>query len=129
MGDNGKPLVAHAGDTGAMRSVVTPEIAKLLDQPYVDFVTVTGVNNVSKVPVIILSVILPNNISITSLKTAICDMRQGIDMLIGMDIISRGDLALSNADDKTLFSFAIPPFHDKIDPVKKAANAAHPRTQ
>jgi hypothetical protein len=32
-----------------------------------------------------------------------------------MDIISLGDFALSNGNDQTLFSFAVPPFRDKID--------------
>jgi len=36
-------------------------------------------------------------------------------VLIGMDIISLGDFALSNGNHQTLFSFAVPPFKDKID--------------
>jgi hypothetical protein len=120
-GDSGALFKARAvWDTGAMRSVVTPEVVKFLNQPYVDFITVTGVNNVSKVPVVVLSVILPNNIRIVNLKTPVCDMRQKIDMLIGMDIISMGDLALSNGGDKTFFSFAIPSFPGRIDFVDKA---------
>jgi hypothetical protein len=120
-GDSGEHFNSRAvWDTGAMRSVVTPELVKSLNQPYVDFVKVTGVNNISRVPVIIVSVILPNNIKITNLKAAVCDMRQGIDMLIGMDIISMGDLIISNGNNKTFFSFAIPPFPDTIDFVDKA---------
>jgi hypothetical protein len=119
-GDTGPFNARAVWDTGAMRSVITPEVVKSLNQPYVDFITVTGVNNVSRVPVVVVSVILPNSIRITGLKAAVCDMRQGIDMLIGMDIISMGDLALSNGGDKTFFSFAIPSFPDKIDFVDKA---------
>ena len=33
---------------------------------------------------------------------------QGIDVLIGMDIISQGDFAISNYGGKTQFSFRIP---------------------
>ena len=33
---------------------------------------------------------------------------QGIDVLIGMDIISKGDFAISNYDEKTQFSFRLP---------------------
>jgi hypothetical protein len=119
-GDTGAPFNARAiWDTGAMRSVITPEVVKSLNQPYVDFITVTGVNNVSRAPVVVVSVILPNSIRITGLKAVVCDMRQGIDMLIGMDIISMGDLAISNGGDKTFFSFAIPPFPGRIDFVDK----------
>jgi hypothetical protein len=32
-----------------------------------------------------------------------------------MDIISLGDFALSNGDDQTLLSFAVPPFQEKTD--------------
>jgi hypothetical protein len=119
-GDSGLSFNARAvWDTGAMRSVVTPQVVNSLALAYVDFVTVTGVNNVSRAPVVLVSAILPNNIRITGLKAVVSDMRQGIDMLIGMDIISMGDLALSNGGDKTFFSFAIPPFPDKIDFVDK----------
>ena len=34
--------------------------------------------------------------------------KQGIDVLIGMDIISLGDFAISNYESKTQFSFRIP---------------------
>ena len=44
----------------------------------------------------------------------------GADLLIGMDVISRGDFAISNGAGKTLFPFAIPPFKDKVDLYKKA---------
>ncbi len=33
---------------------------------------------------------------------------QGIDLLIGMNIITKGDFAVSNYDKKTVFSFRIP---------------------
>jgi len=36
-------------------------------------------------------------------------------MIIGMDIISLGDFALGNGNNQTLFSFAVPPFQEKID--------------
>ena len=41
-------------------------------------------------------------------------------MLIGMDIISLGDFAISNSGNRTLFSFVCPPFADKIDLLDKA---------
>jgi hypothetical protein len=44
-------------------------------------------------------------------------------MVIGMDIIKKGDFAISNAENKTLFSFVIPPFPDKINLADKAEAA------
>jgi len=49
-------------------------------------------------------------------------MASNSEMLIGMDIISLGDFALSNGGDQTLFSFAVPPFLDKIDFSKRQNN-------
>lgn len=37
-----------------------------------------------------------------------------------MDIIKFVDLAISNKNNKTIFSFAIPPFENPIDLLKKA---------
>jgi hypothetical protein len=41
-------------------------------------------------------------------------------MLIGMDIIGLGDFSISNGENSTLFSFAVPPFTNKVDLVEKA---------
>ena len=38
----------------------------------------------------------------------------GVDILIGMDIITMGDFVITNADGKTLFSFVIPTLNNKI---------------
>jgi hypothetical protein len=38
----------------------------------------------------------------------------GTDVLIGMDIISMGDFAITNARGKTIFSFVIPSLNKKI---------------
>ena len=45
------------------------------------------------------------------------------DMLIGMDIIGMGDFAVCNTDNKTSFSFAVPPFPDRIDLTAKTEAA------
>jgi hypothetical protein len=37
-----------------------------------------------------------------------------------MDIIGLGDFSISNGENSTLFSFAVPPFTNKIDLVEKA---------
>jgi len=42
------------------------------------------------------------------------------DILIGMDIIGMGDFAVCNTDNKTSFSFVVPPFPDRINFADKA---------
>jgi predicted aspartyl protease len=120
-GPGGKSMKARAvWDTGAMRTVITPQAAAALDLAPIETVTVTGVNNISSAPVTIISVILPNSVRVYDLKAVICDMRQGIDLLIGMDIITMGDFVICNGGGKTLFSFAIPSFPNTIDLLETA---------
>ena len=42
------------------------------------------------------------------LKNTACTHGQGVDVLIGMDIISLGDFAVSNYDSKLVFTFRVP---------------------
>jgi len=53
------------------------------------------------------------------IRFSVCDI-PGTDVLIGMDIIMIGDFAISNGNGKTLFSFAIPPFKNKVSYTEKA---------
>jgi hypothetical protein len=46
-----------------------------------------------------------------------------VDLLIGMDIIQLGDFSISNGAGKTLFTFAMPSFEDKIDPYGRSIRA------
>lgn len=96
-------------DTGATGSCISKQIVKSLGlQPIgkVQIKTPSGSANMNKC---IVDVILNNEIRIKGvpvMETEIGD--QGIDLLIGMDIIGMGDFAVSNYDDKTQFSFRIP---------------------
>lgn len=52
---------------------------------------------------------LPNNVNIKDV--VVCDSEignQGLGVLIGMDIITRGDFSVSNYNGQTVFSFRIP---------------------
>jgi hypothetical protein len=108
-------------DTGAMGSVITPHIAQSLRLAPFDFVLVSGVNKTDYADLVHISVDLPNGVMCDDIDAMICTLNPDIDMLIGMDIILAGDLAISNAGGKTLFTFAIPPFEDKTDLYEKAA--------
>ena len=62
---------------------------------------------------------LPNHICIPSLKVTEGIIGEGMDVLIGMDIISQGDFAVTNKEGKTNFTFRMPSMHC-IDFVKEA---------
>jgi hypothetical protein len=102
-------------DTGATMSAITPEIQNKLKVAPVDKKTIAGIHSIKEVDVVLITIELPNRVIKQTIKAAVCDMASNSEMLIGMDIISLGDFALSNGNDQTLFSFAVPPFKDKID--------------
>jgi len=57
----------------------------------------------------LLNIILPNDIVIKDVEVCDSDIgNQGLDVLIGMDIILLGDFAVSNFNDKTTFTFRVP---------------------
>ena len=107
-------------DTGATGSAVTPAIPQKMNLIPINRVKVVGVNNVSVVNVAKVSIGLPNMVMVDEINVMICNLNQGFDLIIGMDIILLGDFSISNGGDKTLFSFALPPFENKTDFYEKA---------
>jgi predicted aspartyl protease len=107
-------------DTGASGTVITPEVSRKLELVPIDRIKVAGVNNISMADVVEVSIVLPNGVMVDDVNVMICDLKQDIDLLIGMDIILLGDFSISNGKGKTLFSFAMPPFPNKTDYYEKA---------
>ncbi len=96
-------------DTGANCSCISEETVRdlgMIPTGFEDMMTPTGKDTVGTY---LVDVLLPNNVSVHDLK--VCDSKigaQGIGMLVGMDIISKGDFAVSNYQGKTIFSFRMP---------------------
>jgi predicted aspartyl protease len=102
-------------DTGAMGSVISPEIVKKLNLDIVDTVRIDGINGSSMAEVAVASIHFPNGAVIKDLRVAVCDMSPGNEVIIGMDAISQMDFAITNGGGQTQISFAIPPFNIRID--------------
>jgi hypothetical protein len=65
---------------------------------------------------------MSNSIYIKERDVPVCDTdigKQGLDMLIGMDIITFGDFSVSNFNNKTVFTFRIHS-KEKLDFVPQA---------
>jgi hypothetical protein len=118
----GKSTTAEAiWDTGATSSVITPSLMIRLNLIPVESEVVFGVNSQQTVDVVVVSIKLPNGVLIRNQKVAVCDIHSPpMEMLIGMDIIQRGDFSISNAGSKTLFSFVIPSIPDGVNLAEKA---------
>lgn len=113
MYNNKNVLVDALWDTGASGSCISYDVVKNL-----------GLMPISKVPIqtpsgfdvyngFIVDVELPNNILLKDVM--VCDSKigdQNIGMLVGMNIISKGDMAISNFNNRTIFSYRYPSCED-----------------
>jgi len=102
-------------DTGAMVSVASPEVAEKLKLDIVDTIQIVGINGESLAEVAVMSIHFPNGAVIEDVRVAICSMSPGNEMIIGMDVITQMDIAITNGGGQTQLSFAIPPFENRID--------------
>ena len=105
-------------DTGASKSAITPKVAKRLSLEPVGMVEVHTAAGVRFCNVYIVDLLLPNDISIPNIEVIEADMPSN-DALIGMDVITLGDFAITNLRGNTRFSFSIPSVRS-IDFVQEA---------
>lgn len=54
-----------------------------------------------------INIALPNRVGFVNVRVTL-NALTGADVLIGMDIITRGDVAISNVNGNTVFSFRFP---------------------
>lgn len=103
-------------DTGATNSVISTNLVKSLNLPVTGIIDITGVNNVMNSNTYLIGIKLPNNIMFNDFITVSESSNlQGFDILIGMDIISQGDFAISHTSSGDItMSYVYPP-HKHID--------------
>lgn len=96
-------------DTGATGSVITTKIIQSLNLSPISTAICNGVHGPKRVNVYMVGMELPNRVGIKSIRvTESSELVDGFDMLIGMDIINRGDFAISNFNGLTQFTFRMP---------------------
>ena len=101
-------------DTGAQNSAITKKAAQTLGLIGLKKANVRGVHGTQEVNVYFIEIILNNpNITVKCLVTE-CDELSNdgsVDLLLGMNVISKGDFVVSNFDGKTsivIFRYACP---------------------
>ena len=94
-------------DTGATNSVITKKIIDELNLKPIGLVEVHHAAGKSFANRYLVNIILPNNVVIQSVAVTEGALI-AMDMLIGMDIITLGDFAVTNKDNRTTMSFRIP---------------------
>ena len=89
-------------------TVVSEELAKKLNLDSVGKMFAETVGGKVIVNKYIISLSLPNRLNIENVMVSSGKLGPGIDILIGMDIITLGDFAITNFNNKTVFSFRFP---------------------
>jgi hypothetical protein len=93
---------------------------KLRPSELVEPITISGVGGDVKADGALVSLWLAPNFVVEFCPVYIADFPGDEELLIGMDIITLGDLAVCNANGTTSFSFAMPPFPERINLADKA---------
>ena len=104
-------------DTGATNSVVTAGVVAMCDLKETGRTRMSTANGEFDVPTYFVSIWLPNHFIVPNVRVALGALAGDIDLLIGMDIINRGDFAISNHEGKTSFTFRIPSM-ERVDYVR-----------
>ena len=95
-------------DTGATITAISSRIVDNLKLPIMTELQSSGANGIFKTTVHVIDIWLPNYLVFRKVPVARTDLMSDIDVLIGMDIIRRGDFSISNFNGKTVFSYRSP---------------------
>jgi SEC-C motif/Aspartyl protease len=96
-------------DTGATNSAITSKTAAQLGLIPINQVWVNHAGGKSLENVYLVDIFLPNNLAIPGIRVTEAKIIQGnFDVIIGMNIITLGDFAVTNYMGRTCFSFSMP---------------------
>ena len=96
-------------DTGASASCISQRIVDDLKLIEISKCVTYGVHGPKTTGLYPIAALLPNNVSTGPIAAALGDFgKQEFDMLIGMDIITHGDFAVTHHKGKTTLSFRTP---------------------
>lgn len=105
-------------DTGATNSVISTNVVNKCGLKPIGMTQVHTVAGLATHNVYLVNVMLPHNVGVPQVRVTEGKLSAGCDVLIGMDIITRGDFVLTNKDRKTIFSFRMPSL-EQIDYTKQ----------
>ncbi|MHB1025778.1 MAG: SEC-C metal-binding domain-containing protein [Desulfobacteria bacterium] len=95
-------------DTGATSSVITSRVVSSLGLSPIGVAQVHTAGGTTLANVYLVAILLPNKVGFPSVRVTEAPLPTGTDVLVGMDLISLGDFAVTNFGGKTVFSFRVP---------------------
>lgn len=95
-------------DTGATNSVISQRVVDECELKPTGMVKVSHVGGDSSSETYLVNILLPHKVGIPQIKVTKGSMGATADVLIGMDIITMGDFAITNINGKTVFTFRMP---------------------
>jgi predicted aspartyl protease len=105
-------------DTGATDSVISKKVVDRCGLQPIAMTRVYTASGEENCYVYLVSIRLPNKVGFSNVKVTEGKIA-GADLLIGMDLIGIGDFAVTNFENKTVFSYRIPSV-SRIDFVEDA---------
>lgn len=117
-GESEKVEFTALWDTGATQSAISQKVVDTLNLTQESSIEQVkhAFGSANNIPVYHVNITLPNRVEL--LGVPVSGDLYGQNVLIGMDIISHGDLAITSKDGKTQFTFRFPSIAD-IDFVKE----------
>ena len=103
-------------DTGASMTCISQSLAKKLNLRAISqgrMNTAGGI--IHEANLYYIDLLMRNNVSFVNIRTMEFTGNDKFDVLIGMDILTLGDLAITNAGQRTVTSFRVPPDTLHID--------------
>lgn len=121
-------------DTGATNSMITQNVVDQCGLKPTGITEIFTASGAAQTETFLVDIFLPNKVIAPDIKVSRGDIF-GADMLVGMDIISRGDFAVTTNAGRTVFSFRMPSltqidFIHRAEPnPPKPENRSAPRPQ
>lgn len=106
--DKETPDVKGIWDTGATGTVITQRIVDELGLSLIDRTIVHTADGPMQSPVFLVDLRLPTQVVMQGLNVTLGRLPPGIDVLIGMDVICQGDLAITNVNGLSRMTFRVP---------------------
>jgi hypothetical protein len=113
-------------DTGATNSMLTAKTAAALGLVRTGSIVVRHVGGTDSRNTYLVNILLPNQVGFAGVRVAECtDVEDDFGVIIGMDLITRGDFSITNTDGETYMSFRTPSIR-RVDYVAEAKAPQQP---